>query len=55
MIVDGEIWPHKIGELGPIDAGRHSIHCGSTDDPDTDSITFEIPRGVVFRFDYWGP
>ena len=55
MVVDGELWPHPIGEARPIEAGRHSIHCGSPDDRDTDSITFEIPDGVVFRFGYWGP
>ncbi|TBR40105.1 hypothetical protein EYV96_08010 [Dyella terrae] len=48
MKVDGQVWGHRIGEVAPIEPGRHTIECGG-------SITFEIPHGVVFRFDYWGP
>ena len=48
IIVDGKIWKHKIGEAGPISPGRHKIECGGW-------INFDIPSGVVFRFDYWGP
>ena len=46
--VDGAIWPHKIGESGRIAPGAHRIECGT-------SVSFEIPQGVVFRFNYWGP
>lgn len=46
--VDGQVWRHKIGEVGPIEPGRHTIECGG-------SITFEVPKGAVFKFDYWGP
>ncbi len=46
--VDGQPWPHPIGEPGRIEPGVHRISCGS-------DIEFEIPQGVVFRFDYWGP
>ena len=46
--VDGKPWPHPIGEAGHIDPGHHRISCGG-------EIEFDIPRGVVFKFDYWGP
>jgi hypothetical protein len=46
--VDGVVWPYKIGELGRIAPGVHRIECGTAN-------SFEIPKGVVFRFDYWGP
>lgn len=55
MVVDGAFWPYAIGEAGPIEPGQHSIHCGSPNDPDTNSISVEVPEGVLFRFDYWGP
>jgi hypothetical protein len=48
LLVDGKPWPYKIGEPGPISPGRHNIECGA-------GLAFEIPEGVVFRFDYWGP
>lgn len=46
--VDGRPWSHGIGEVAPIEPGKHTIECGGY-------ITVEIPHGVVFRFDYWGP
>jgi hypothetical protein len=46
--VDGKVWPHPIGEAAPIDPGPHTIACGG-------EIGFDIPRGVVFKFNYWGP
>ena len=46
--VDGKIWPYKINEPGPISPGEHTIECGG-------SISFIIPAGAVFNFDYWGP
>ena len=46
--VDNKIWPHKEGEQGTIVPGTHFIKCLS-------SIELEIPAGVVFHFDYWGP
>ena len=48
IIVDGKVWPHKIGEPGLISPGSHRIECGGW-------IEFEIPNGVIFSFDYWGP
>lgn len=46
--VDGRTWMHRIGEVAPISPGTHTITCGT-------EIKFDIPRGVTFRFDYWGP
>lgn len=48
IAVDGQAWSFAIGERGPIEPGRHSISCGA-------EIAFDIPPGVVFEFDYWGP
>ena len=46
--IDGVVWPYKIGEPGQITPGVHSIECGT-------GHSFVIPKGVLFRFDYWGP
>ena len=46
--VDGKVWLHPIGEAALIAPGHHTIECGS-------SISFNIPQGVVYKFDYWGP
>ena len=46
--VDGQVWPHKIGVPGLISPGIHRIECGG-------ELEFEIPPGVIFSFDYWGP
>jgi len=46
--VDGKPWAHPIGSPGRIAPGIHTIECGG-------EIEFEIPAGVVFSFDYWGP
>lgn len=48
LLVDGKQWPYKIGVPGPISPGRHTIYCGA-------GMAFEIPEGVIFQFDYWGP
>ena len=48
ILVDGEKWPYAIGQPGPIEPGRHTIECGG-------ALSFEIPAGVVYSFDYWGP
>jgi len=48
LSLDGKPWPHAIGERGRVSPGRHRIECGG-------SIEFDIPEGVVFTFDYWGP
>src|SRR5262245_2457053 len=46
--VDGAEWSRKLGEAAPVAPGLHTIKCGG-------EIQFEIPAGVVFEFDYWGP
>jgi hypothetical protein len=48
LLLDGRPWPHAIGEPGLVQPGHHRIQCGG-------EIDFDIPRGVVFNFDYWGP
>lgn len=48
ILLDGERWNYPIGEVVLIAPGEHTIHCGGT-------ISFNIPEGVVFKFDYWGP
>ena len=48
ITIDGVVWPFKIGEPGRITPGIHRIRCGG-------SISFEVPKAVFFRFDYWGP
>ena len=48
ILVDGKVWNYKINEPGLIEPGMHKIFCGA-------EIEFEIPKGVVFSFDYWGP
>jgi hypothetical protein len=48
LLLDGKPWPYKIGELGQVAPGRHQIDCGG-------EIGFDIPEGVVFKFNYWGP
>jgi hypothetical protein len=46
--VDGKVWPLSIGQAGRLEPGSHTIECGG-------SIQFDIPKGVLFKFDYWGP
>jgi hypothetical protein len=46
--VDGKLWKYRIGEVGLIEPGRHTIECGG-------EISFEVSPGVVYRFSYWGP
>lgn len=46
--VDGFVWPYKISQPGQVQPGHHSIECGG-------AISFDIPKGVIFRFTYWGP
>lgn len=51
IFVDGNEWHFAIGEAGQIEPGVHTIGCGAT----TELTSFEVPPGVVFSFDYWGP
>ena len=48
LLLDGKPWKTPIGEIAPIEPGEHEIHCGA-------SISFTIPEGVIYKFDYWGP
>lgn len=48
ILIDGKVWPYRIGDAGRIKPGRHTISCGT-------EIQFDIPNGVVYSFDYWGP
>ena len=48
LLVDGKVWPHPLATLVLFEPGSHTISCGT-------EITFFVPEGVVFKFDYWGP
>jgi hypothetical protein len=48
--LDGQIWPHRIHEAGPIQPGVHEIACG-----DGAPLEFEVPPRATFHFDYRGP
>lgn len=48
LLLDAKAWELPLGEVSEVEPGEHIIHCGS-------SISFVIPKGVVFQFDYWGP
>jgi hypothetical protein len=48
LTVDGKEWSQPIDKPRLIDPGSHVIKCGT-------EITFSIPPGVLFKFDYWGP
>lgn len=49
VLLDGKPWPYKTGEKGKVRSGTHEIDCNGA------VIGFEIPEGMVFKFDYWGP
>lgn len=48
IVLDGVPWPHPLGVYAPIEPGVHTIACGG-------EVEFEVPPGVRFAFDYWGP
>ena len=48
IMVDGKKWPHPLHVPGIIRPGSHVIACGG-------EIGFEIRKGTIFHFDYWGP
>jgi hypothetical protein len=50
--LDGVIWEHPTGVYFEIEPGDHTINCGT--DPGGE-ISFVVPSGVKFGFDYWGP
>lgn len=43
--LNGEPWPHAVGERGEIEPGCH----------DLDKVGFCVKPGVEYHFDYWGP
>ena len=47
--VDGIVWSLPIGKAASISSGVHTIECGGA------ALSFTVPEGVVFNFDYWGP
>lgn len=47
--LDGKSWPVPNGARYSVSPGRHVIACHDSE------IEFDIPEGVVFTFDYWGP
>ena len=47
--IDRKVWAYTVGQAGRIEPGRHTIECGGGE------IQFDIPQGVIFKFDYWGP
>lgn len=48
IIVNGQEWPYPIGTAGPVKPGRVTVECGG-------QLSFEVPEGVLFSFDYWEP
>lgn len=51
LLIDRAAWLHSKGERGPISPGDHLIQCGSDDS----GMSFTVPQGTIFSFDYWGP
>jgi len=48
ILVDGKEWNYGINVKAKIEPGIHTIDCGG-------EIEFEINKGTIFYFDYWGP
>ncbi|MFK7999654.1 MAG: hypothetical protein AB8H86_08655 [Polyangiales bacterium] len=56
LIVDGAVWRQPVGIAARISPGVHEIDCGTLADyRSANAIQFDVPAGVVFYFDYWGP
>ena len=51
LLVDGQEWPHKVHERGPIQPGSHRMACGDT----SSFLSFDVEAGTTYHFDYWGP
>lgn len=49
LTVDGAMWRHGRARAR-IAPGEHRIACDGGS-----GIDFDVPEGVVFGFDYWGP
>ena len=48
IYVDGELWPHPLHSVAPIQPGKHTIKICT-------EMSFEVATGTTYRFDYWGP
>ncbi len=48
IFVDGKEWKYNLDVKGEIEPGFHTIECGG-------KLEFEIKKGTLFYFDYWGP
>lgn len=48
ILLDGKEWAYPIGEKAKINPGRHTLKCGG-------EVSFDVPAGVLYEFDYWGP
>lgn len=48
VLVDGKPWPHALHVAGAISPGPHAIQCGT-------DLELDVPIGVTYHFDYWGP
>jgi len=46
--IAGRVWPHPIGEAGPIDPGHHTIQCAG-------EIGFRYPAGRCLQVRLLGP
>lgn len=53
VFVDKKLFPHPIGAPHLTTPGKHTISCNTAESGS--EIGFEIPAGVIYRFDYWGP
>ena len=48
LYLNGKEWSYALGERVLVEAGTHVLKACS-------EIEFDIPEGVVFEFNYWGP
>jgi hypothetical protein len=46
--LDGKPWPHPLHEKAAVEPGGHRIEA-------CNEIRFDVPKGTIFHFDYWGP
>jgi hypothetical protein len=50
--VDSKVWSYREAEAGRVRPGNHTIACDGKSRAD---ISFSIPAGVIYHFNYWGP
>jgi hypothetical protein len=46
--LDGQPWTYRDGQRGEIKPGVHELRCHM-------KVGFNVPSGVEYHFDYWGP